>query len=63
MFRERLRRHGWKLLVLVTSIVVSVAFDVPKPVKAAAGAVAIALAIGELVARRRRRQQAGGTGT
>lgn len=56
MWRQRARTHGWKLVVLAACIVVPLVLDVPRPVKAAAGVVAIALAIAEFVVRRRKRR-------
>ena len=60
MWKQRIRRNGWKLVVLVISIVGPLLFDVPRIVKAAGGLVAIAMIVAEVLARRRRRREQAG---
>lgn len=55
MWKQRLKANSWKLAILVISILASVFLDVPKPAKAALGLVAVALAIYEVISRRRKR--------
>jgi hypothetical protein len=57
MWKQRLRHNSWKLVVLVISIVGPLLFDVPRIVKAAGGAVALAMVVAEVVAHRRRRRE------